>query len=174
MARSLSLTVLAAFVTCASGFARHLRIRASHHVPALLASSMRVDSTNSSDYDSLQQRRALSRLAHKQRTASLRSLYNNPMVRQAAYTTYSAAAADAAGTRHFGWLGYEALVAKYGEEEAEKLLAKARQALREQYSTEQLAALARKGHSTAAANAVRRTLAPARPVLCDAMPALDL
>ena len=100
------------------------------------------------------ERLALGRLAHKQRSAWLRSLYHDDHVRQRAHAEFAAAAAAASGKPEFGWLGYEALVAKYGEDEAQELLARARQKRQEKYGKEGIKLLARKGHSTAASKEV--------------------
>ena len=97
---------------------------------------------------------ALGRLAHKDRMQQLHAAYGQEDVRKAAYAAFSEAAAKAGAGRkpEFGWLGREALIAKYGEAESFEMLAKARQALRDKYGRAGLRAIARKAHTVAASN----------------------
>ena len=96
--------------------------------------------------------RDLQRMAHKSRTEWLRSNYHNEEVREAAYAAFAKAAAKAARKPEFGYLGYETLVAKYGEERARELLAKARQAKRDRYGAEGVSDIGRQAHAASAAN----------------------
>ena len=93
----------------------------------------------------------LGRLAHKERLRQLRTLYEDESVRAQAYAAFSEAAAAAAGKPEFGWLGREALVAKYGQNGADEMLAKARQAKLRKHGEAGLAELSRRGHAKAAA-----------------------
>lgn len=94
---------------------------------------------------------ALGRIGHKDRRAYLHSLYSDDAVRQAAYVAYSQAASRAGGTPEFGWLGREALVAKYGEADADVLLAQARQARSEKNGADGVRKIGRRAHAAAAA-----------------------
>ena len=96
--------------------------------------------------------RNLARLAHRERTKWLRAQYDqDEQVRRSAYAAYAEAAAAAAGTPEFGWLGQEALVAKYGEKEWSELLATARRKKLERYGAEGVSDLGNQGHAAAAA-----------------------
>jgi len=94
----------------------------------------------------------LGRIGRRDAVRSLRQFYNDESVRRAAYAAFSTAAAEAGGTSEFGWLGREALIAKYGNEMAAKMLADARQVRREKYGEEGVRVIARRAQVASAAN----------------------
>lgn len=94
----------------------------------------------------------LGRIGRRDAVRSLRQYYTDESVRRAAYAAFSTAAAEAGGTSEFGWLGREALIAKYGNEMAAKMLADARQMRREKYGEEGVRVIARRAQVASAAN----------------------